>query len=71
MTTTTAIPSAPRFRFERWAPALLLAADAGIQPADGALRAAGWDAPHVAVTAGRGLRAGEEIAAWLLERGTT
>jgi ribose transport system permease protein len=26
MITTTAIPSAPRFRFERWAPALLLAA---------------------------------------------
>lgn len=47
---------------------LLLAADAGIQPADGALHAAGWRAGHVAVTAGVGLRAGEEIAAWLLAR---
>jgi len=47
---------------------LLLAADAGIQPADGALRAADWRAPHVALTRGVGLRAGEEIAAWLLAR---
>ena len=47
---------------------LLLAADAGIQPADGALHAAGWRAAHVAVTRGVGLAAGEEIAAWLLAR---
>ena len=47
---------------------LLLAADAGVQPADGALHAAGWRAAHVAVTHGVGLRAGEEIAAWLLAR---
>lgn len=47
---------------------LLLAADAGIQPADGRLHAQGWHAPHVTVTTGTGLRAGEEIAAWLLER---
>ncbi|MHC1563511.1 HAD family hydrolase [Actinomycetospora sp. C-140] len=45
---------------------LLLAADAGIQPVDGRLHAAGWHADHVAVTTGTGLRAGEEIAAWLL-----
>lgn len=44
---------------------LLLAADAGIQPVDGRLHAEGWRAPHVAVTAGSGLRAGEEIAGWL------
>ena len=47
---------------------LLLAADAGIQPADGALHAGGWHAAHVAVTSGTGLRAGEEIADWLLVR---
>jgi len=47
---------------------LLLAADAGVQPADGALHAAGWRAGHVAVTRGVGLAAGEEIAAWLLAR---
>ncbi|WP_433037167.1 HAD family hydrolase [Actinomycetospora sp. CA-053990] len=47
---------------------LLLASDAGIQPADGALHAAGWRAAHVAVTRGVGLAAGEEIAAWLLAR---
>ena len=47
---------------------LLLAADAGVQPADGALHAAGWRAAHVAVTRGVGLAAGEEIAAWLLAR---
>jgi hypothetical protein len=44
---------------------LLLAADAGIQPADGRLRVSGWHADHVAVTASSGLRAGEEIVAWL------
>lgn len=47
---------------------LLLAADAGIQPTDGALHAAGWRAAHVAVTRGVGLAAGEEIADWLLAR---
>ena len=50
---------------------LLLAADAGIQPVDGRLHAAGWHADHVAVTTGTGLRAGEEIAAWLLARAVT
>jgi hypothetical protein len=47
---------------------LLRAADAGIQPRDGRLHASGWGADHVAVTAGTGLRAGEEIADWLLAR---
>ncbi len=47
---------------------LLRAADAGIQPVDGRLHASGWRADHVAVTAGTGLRAGEEIAEWLLAR---
>lgn len=47
---------------------LLAAADAGIQPVDGRLYAAGWRAAHVAVTAASGLAAGEEIAAWLLAR---
>ncbi|GAA4903068.1 hypothetical protein EV188_1011178 [Actinomycetospora succinea] len=45
---------------------LLAAADAGIQPVDGRLYASGWRADHVAVTSGRGLAAGEEIAAWLV-----
>lgn len=45
---------------------LLAAADAGVQPVDGRLYASGWRADHVAVTAGSGLGAGEEIAAWLL-----
>ncbi|MEJ2890849.1 HAD family hydrolase [Actinomycetospora aeridis] len=45
---------------------LLAAADAGIQPVDGRLYASGWRADHIAVTSGRGVAAGEEIAAWLL-----
>ena len=47
---------------------LLHTADAGVQPVDGALHAAGWRAAHVAVTRGVGLAAGEEIAGWLLAR---
>jgi hypothetical protein len=49
---------------------LLLAADAGIRPAHGELHALGWQADHVAVTTSSGLRAGEEIAGWLLDRAT-
>ncbi|MDD7936898.1 HAD family hydrolase [Actinomycetospora lutea] len=49
---------------------LLAAADAGVQPVDGRLHASGWRAGHVAVTAGTGLAAGEEIAAWLRGRVT-
>jgi hypothetical protein len=45
---------------------LLLAAHAGIQPLDGRLYAQGWRAPHVTVTTATGLRAGQEIATWLL-----
>lgn len=45
---------------------LLRAADAAIRPAHGELHALGWHAPHVAVTAANGIRAGEEIADWLL-----
>ncbi|WP_327297899.1 MULTISPECIES: HAD family hydrolase [unclassified Streptomyces] len=40
---------------------LLLAADRGWRPAHGELADAGWSAPHVEVTAGRGVAAGEEI----------
>ncbi|WP_405781113.1 HAD family hydrolase [Streptomyces sp. NBC_00859] len=40
---------------------LLLAADRGWRPAHGELADAGWNAPHVAVTAARGVAAGEEI----------
>lgn len=47
---------------------LLLAADAAIRPAHGELHALGWHAPHVAVTTADGIRAGEEIADWLLDR---
>ncbi|MBX6769119.1 MAG: HAD family hydrolase [Actinomadura rubrobrunea] len=47
---------------------LLDAADAAIRPAHGELHAAGWTSPHTAVTAARGVAAGEEIAAWFLAR---
>ncbi|MCX4551342.1 HAD family hydrolase [Streptomyces sp. NBC_01500] len=40
---------------------LLLAGDRGWRPAHGELRDSGWSAPHVTVTAGRGVAAGEEI----------
>ncbi len=47
---------------------LLLRADAAIRPAHGELHALGWRADHVAVTARAGVHAGEEIAAWLLDK---
>ncbi|MFE7357530.1 HAD family hydrolase [Streptomyces sp. NPDC057543] len=40
---------------------LLLAADHAWRPAHGELADTGWSAPHVDVTAGRGVAAGEEI----------
>lgn len=40
---------------------LLLAADRGWRPAHGELADAGWSAPHIEVTAERGVAAGEEI----------
>ncbi|MEV6164248.1 HAD family hydrolase [Streptomyces sp. NPDC052052] len=40
---------------------LLLAADRAWRPAHGELADTGWNAPHVAVTAARGVAAGEEI----------
>jgi hypothetical protein len=45
---------------------LLDAADAGIAARHGELVASGWSAPHVTVTVDTGVRAGEEIARWLL-----
>ncbi|WP_436772935.1 HAD family hydrolase [Yinghuangia sp. YIM S09857] len=47
---------------------LLRAADEGIRPAHGELAETGWTAPHVTVTRHAGVRAGEEILAWLLGR---
>ncbi|HSA50535.1 MAG TPA: HAD family hydrolase [Yinghuangia sp.] len=46
---------------------LLLAADAGIRPAHGELADTDWTAPHVVATRSAGVRAGEEILAWLLD----
>ncbi|WP_375489545.1 HAD family hydrolase [uncultured Jatrophihabitans sp.] len=43
---------------------LLAAADRGITPRHGELVASGWQAPHVEVTDGCGLAAGEEIVDW-------
>ncbi|MFB7186128.1 HAD family hydrolase [Streptomyces sp. NPDC056178] len=45
---------------------LLLAADRAWRPAHGELADTGWSAPHVEVTAGRGVAAGEEILRHLL-----
>ncbi len=45
---------------------LLAAADYGIRPAHGELHERGWHAARVKVTGSSGVRAGEEIAAWLL-----
>ncbi|MCP9954677.1 HAD family hydrolase [Actinomadura madurae] len=50
---------------------LLEAADRSIRPAHGELHDTGWTSPATAVTAARGIRAGEEIARWLLERAAT
>jgi hypothetical protein len=47
---------------------LLAAADMAIHPRHGALRDAGWSAPHASLTLGTGLLAGEEIAMWFVER---
>ncbi len=47
---------------------LLLAAEAGIVARHGELHASGWRAEQVAVTRREGVRAGEEIADWLLRR---
>lgn len=47
---------------------LLLAADAAIRPAHGELHDAGFTAPHLAVTAASGVRAGAEIVGWLRDR---
>lgn len=47
---------------------LLLRADAGIRPAHGELHTTGWGADHVTVTSTTGIRAGEDIARWLLAR---
>ena len=44
---------------------LLEVADAAIRPRHGELEESGWVAAHVTVTAGTGIAAGEEIAAWL------
>ena len=45
---------------------LLAAAVAGIRPAHGELFDLGWSAPHIRLTRDAGVRAGEQIAAWLL-----
>jgi hypothetical protein len=47
---------------------LLEAADLSIRPAHGELHDTGWASPATTTTAARGIRAGEEIAGWLLER---
>jgi hypothetical protein len=49
---------------------LLEAADLSIRPAHGELHDTGWTSPRTAVTAARGITAGEEIAEWLLEAAT-
>ena len=50
---------------------MLAAADAAVTPVDGDLHAQGRQAPHVTVTRRTGLRAGREIARWLLSRTLT
>ncbi|MGK5682370.1 hypothetical protein [Actinoplanes sp. URMC 104] len=50
---------------------LLAAADYGVRPAHGELHEGGWQAQRVKVTAHSGVRAGEEIAAWLLNAALT
>ncbi|TYK48112.1 HAD family hydrolase [Actinomadura decatromicini] len=47
---------------------LLEAADASVRPAHGELHDSGWTSPVTAVTAARGIAAGQEITGWLLER---
>ena len=50
---------------------LLEAADLSVRPAHGELHDTGWTSPATAVTAARGIAAGQEIAGWLLERAAT
>ncbi|TDE20469.1 HAD family hydrolase [Actinomadura sp. 6K520] len=50
---------------------LLEAADRSIRPAHGELHDTGWTSPATSVTAARGIAAGQEIAAWLVERAAT
>lgn len=47
---------------------LLEAADHAIRPAHGELADAGWTRDHVAVTTVAGVRAGEQIVRWMLDR---
>lgn len=47
---------------------LLEVADLSIRPAHGELDDTGWTSPATTTTAARGIRAGEEIAGWLLDR---
>ena len=47
---------------------MLVAADAAIRPRHGELEELGWVHPNVAVTAGRGLAASEEMLVWMLEQ---
>ncbi|WP_375486486.1 HAD family hydrolase [uncultured Jatrophihabitans sp.] len=47
---------------------LLAAADDAIMARHGELYGSGWSAPHVAVTRGLGVAAGEEIVRWFSER---
>lgn len=47
---------------------LLDEADAAIRPAHGELSHLGWSRPHVRVTSSSGVRAGEEIAAWMVDQ---
>jgi hypothetical protein len=47
---------------------LLEAARLAIRPAHGELHDAGWTSPATAVTASRGIAAGQEITNWLLHR---
>jgi hypothetical protein len=44
---------------------MLEAADAAIRPAHGELEELGWQRPHVTVTSAKGVRACEEVSAWL------
>lgn len=47
---------------------LLAAADAGVLARHGELAESGWRAPHVEVTRGCGLAAGDEVVAWFGQR---
>ncbi|MGO4203578.1 HAD family hydrolase [Rhodococcus sp. TAF43] len=50
---------------------MLAAADAAIRPRHGELDALDWQHPHLTVTAGRGIAAGEEILRWFLRHAET